>query len=136
MNWIIDNWKIVISLFVVAAVFVSLIVGFFKLPSDKQKEKIKEWLIWACIEAEKELQSGTGQLKLRNVWDMFCKIPAFSFVAKIITFETFSEWVSDALEAAKKMLITNYALAEYVYGGAADLEIEKLMKQLNIQEGE
>ena len=57
------------------------------MPTNEQLKKVKEWLLWAVAEAEKELGSGTGQLKLRYVYDMF--IVKFPSLAKIISFETF-----------------------------------------------
>jgi len=130
MNWIMENIHVVVVFVVIAATIISALLGFFKLPGDKQKAKIKEWLIWACIEAEKALQSGTGQLKLRDVWNRFCQVPAFSFIAKLISFDTFSLWVADALKEAKTMLMGNSSLAEYVYGENYKTQIDKLKEQV------
>ena len=134
MTWLIENWMVVFGLAVAVIIAVLVVYRFFGLPTEKQVEKIKEWLIWACIEAERALQSGTGQLKLRQVYDMFCAVPAFTWVAKLISFELFSEWVSDALATAKEMMINNKALAEYVYGENADAEIKKIKEQLENQQ--
>lgn len=41
------------------------------MPSDKQLNKVREWLLYAVTKAEKELGGGTGQIKLRYVYDMF-----------------------------------------------------------------
>ncbi|MEY8265069.1 hypothetical protein AALA79_01630 [Lachnospiraceae bacterium 64-25] len=133
MNWIIENWFLVVALAAAAGVTIWAVCRFLGLPTDKQVEKIKEWLVWACIEAERELQSGTGQLKLRQVYDAFCAVPAFSAAAKLISFETFSEWVKDALKEAKTMLTKNYNLATYVYGDKADEEVNKIRKQLEAE---
>lgn len=130
MNWLIENWMCIFGIAVAVILSVLFVYRFFGMPTEKQKEKIKEWLVWACIEAEKALQSGTGQLKLRQVYDMFCAVPAFTWVAKLISFEIFSEWVSDALITAKEMLINNKALAVYVYGENAQTEVEKLREQM------
>ena len=130
MTWLIENWFLLVAIAAALGVSVWAVYRFFGLPTEKQREKVKEWLIWACIEAERALQSGTGQLKLRQVYDMFCAVPAFTWVAKIISFELFSEWVSDALATAKEMMINNKALAEYVYGEYADAEIKKIKEQL------
>lgn len=135
MNWIIENWFLVVGLAAVAGIAIWAVCRFFRLPTDKQAEKIKEWLVWACIEAERKLQSGTGQLKLRQVYDAFCAVPAFSVAAKIISFETFSAWVKDALIEAKKMLTKNYNLALYVYGENAFEEVDKIRKQLENTDG-
>lgn len=134
MTWLIENWMVVFGLAVAVILAVLVVYRFFGLPTEKQVEKIKEWLIWACIEAERALQSGTGQLKLRQVYDMFCAVPAFTWVAKLISFELFSEWVSDALVTAKEMMINNKALAEYVYGNKANVEVKKIKDQLENQQ--
>lgn len=130
MNWIVENWYIVVALAIAVGVAAGLIYRFLGLPTEKQKAKVKEWLVWACIEAERALRSGIGQLKLRQVYDMFCAVPAFTWVARVVSFELFSDWVADALVIAKKMLISNQALAEYVYGEYAETEVEKLKEQL------
>lgn len=130
MKWFIENWYIAVALGVAVGVGVGLIYRFLGLPTEKQKAKVKEWLVWACIEAERALRSGIGQLKLRQVYDMFCAVPAFTWVARVVSFELFSDWVADALIIAKKMLINNQALAEYVYGEQAQIEVAKIKEQL------
>lgn len=130
MKVIIENGVFIASLVVTVAVTALIIYQFFLLPTDKQKEKVKEWLVWACIEAEKALQTGTGQAKLRKVYDAFIAVRAFSWVAKIISFNTFSVYVSEALVEAKKMIINSRSLAEYVYGEFAEIEVEKLREQV------
>jgi len=130
MEWIIDNWFVVVGLIAVVVAVILAVFRFFKMPNDKQKAKVKEWLIWACIEAEKALQSGTGKLKLREVWNKFVSIPAFSFIAKTISFEEFETWVTEALIIVKNMLINNPSLAAYVYGDNASQEVEKIKQQL------
>lgn len=134
MNWLVDNWYLVVAGLALLAFVIYCIYTFFGMPTEKQIAKVKEWLIWACIEAEKALQSGTGQLKLRQVYDMFCAVPAFTWVAKIISFETFSDWVSDALATVKEMLATNKSLAKYVYGDNAEKEVAKIKEQLGEKE--
>lgn len=130
MNWLIENWFLVVALVACGAVGIWFVIRFLGMPTEKQKAKVKEWLIWACIEAEWALQSGTGQLKLREVWNMFCAVPAFTWVARAITFEQFSVWVSDALVEAKKMLVNNSTIAKRVYGENADEEVKKIKDQL------
>ena len=63
-------------------------------------------------EAEKELGSGTGQLKLRYVYDLF--LQRFPAVAKRISFETFSYWVDRALIDMREMLSKNKAIYRMV----------------------
>lgn len=130
MKAVVENWAIIVSIVVTVAVAALAIYQFFLLPTDKQKEKVKEWLVWACIEAEKALQSGTGQAKLRRVYNAFIAVRAFSWLARIISFDTFSAYVSEALAEAKKMIINSESLAVYVYGEHAETEVEKLREQV------
>ena len=133
MNWLVDNWYLVVAGLVVLAFVIYCLYTFFGMPTEKQIAKVKEWLIWACIEAEKALQSGTGQLKLRQVYDAFCSVPAFTWIAKVVSFDLFSVWVSDALVEVKQMLINNKTLAEYVYGKSkAESEVKKIKEQLGV----
>ena len=85
-----------------------------------QKNKVIEWLKWAVAEAEKLLGSGTGQLKLRQVYDWFVeKVP---FVAAVVPFRVFSAWVDTALETMREWLGSNKNVAGYI-GGDSDADI-------------
>lgn len=79
-----------------------------------QKQKVKEWLKWAVSEAEKMLGSGTGQLKLRLVYDWF--VEKFPVVSAVLPFKVFSAWVDTALETMRKWLDENKQLAGYIGG--------------------
>lgn len=115
--WLVENWFILVG--VLAVVCVAVVAGykFAGLPTAKQIETIKEWLLYACIQAEKELGGGTGQLKLRYVWDLF--IARFPYMTKVVSFEMFSGWVDTALEEMRMMLTQNKAIQEVVKGDAA-----------------
>ena len=130
LDWLVANWFLVVALIACIAMVICLVIRFLGLPTEEQNDKVKEWLVWACIEAERELQSGTGQLKLRKVYNVFCAVPVFTWVARTITFNMFSEWVSDALVTMKKMLVSNAALAEYVYGDNSTVQIAYLKQQM------
>lgn len=131
MNNLINDWYIYMAILAVVVVAIWLVYRFFCLPTEKQLAKVKEWLIWAIIEAEKALQSGTGKLKLRSVYNTFLSIPSFSWLARIISFEEFSNMVDEALDTVKNMLMTNPSLAEYVYSDKAKEEVEKLKEKQN-----
>jgi hypothetical protein len=73
---------------------------------------VKEWLLYAVIQAEKDLGSGTGQIKLRYVWDMFLK--TFPALASVVSFEMFSALVDEALEQMRHLLATNKDIEAYV----------------------
>lgn len=130
MNTLINDWYIYMAILAVVVVAIWLVYRFFCLPTEKQLVKVTEWLVWACIKAESELQSGTGKIKLRKVYDAFVSINSFSWIARIISFEKFSEMVKDALKEMKKNLIENPKLAEYVYGDNWETEVEKLKEQI------
>lgn len=133
MEWLIENWFLIVALLSCVAVAICFVVRFLGMPTEKQKKKVREWMIWACIKAEKNLQSKKGKLKLREVYNMFCAVPAFKWVAIIISFEEFEEWLDDALIEAKQMLISNKTLAEYVYGkDNATAEVAKIKEQIGV----
>lgn len=131
MEWFIDNWFIVVGLLALVTVVVWVVYTFFGLPTSTQIKKIKEWLLYAVVLAEAELGSGTGQLKLRFVYDMF--MDKFPMVAKIISFETFGKWVEEALEVMRHLLATNKALAALVEPVELT-ELEKLAASQGITE--
>lgn len=114
MKWIIENWYILIALLAIVALFALGWVKFLKLPNSKQIEALKQWLIYACMEAEKILGSKTGLLKLRYVYDLF--VGKFPWLAQIITFEYFSSLVDEALETVRKQLESNTAIKNLVKG--------------------
>lgn len=112
MSWLIDNWYVVVGLLAVLVCAGFAIYKFFGLPTEKQIACIKEWLKYAVAMAEKELGSGTGQLKLRYVYDMF--VDKFPSVSKIIPFETFSTWVDEALVWLENQLGKNNSISQYI----------------------
>ncbi|KXL54428.1 hypothetical protein CLNEO_05340 [Anaerotignum neopropionicum] len=117
MTWLVENWFIVFGIFAIAVIAAVAVYRFYGLPSKKQIETIKEWLLYACIQAETALGGGTGQLKLRYVYDLF--ITRFPAVAKVISFNVFSGWVDAALEQMKTLLQQNKAIQEVVRGETA-----------------
>lgn len=133
MRIIVEYWYVIIAATAAIITVGGLVYNFIGLPRKEQQNKVKEWLVWACIEAEKSLKTGTGQLKLRKVYDSFISIPSFSWVAKLISFETFSSWVDSALVKAKMMIINNVDLAKYVYGDNYTTEVAKLKEQVGIE---
>lgn len=91
------------------------IYTFIKKPRAEQLEKLKEWLLWAVIEAEKELGSKTGEIKLRRVYDLF--ITTFPWLARIISFETFHAYVNEALDKMERLIVENKKIAAFVERG-------------------
>lgn len=94
--------------------FIISVVKFIQLSKDKKIEIISEWLLLAVVQAEKELGGGTGQIKLRYVYDMF--ISKFKYVSMWISFNQFSAMVDIALDKMRKMLSDNTNLKSYING--------------------
>lgn len=107
-----ENWFVIVAILACAAAGGYTVYAFVKMPSDKQLNKVREWLLYAVTKAEQKLGGGTGKLKLRYVYNMF--VTKFTWIAKVIPFETFSDMVDDALEEMRKMLEENVAVQELV----------------------
>ncbi|HEX3023007.1 MAG TPA: hypothetical protein VHP81_11520 [Lachnospiraceae bacterium] len=69
----------------------------------------KEWLVWACTEAEKQLGAGTGELKLKFAYNLAIK--TFPVLAKLIPYQLFSILIKKALEKMKSMIESNEKIA-------------------------
>jgi hypothetical protein len=92
---------------------------YFKYPTKEQLECVSEWLLHAVTNAEISLGSGTGALKLRQVYDMF--VTRFPTIARRLPFSVFSDMVDDALVVMRDMLEKNHAARELVEGQAKQL---------------
>ena len=84
------------ALTVVAVVMLIVAVKVFG------EQKVRNWLVWAVGKAEQEFGSGTGQLKLRSVYNQF--IARFPKLSTFITFKRFSALVDEALDILSDML--------------------------------
>lgn len=104
INWLAQNWQYILFF---ALVILICIYGVMT-------GKVKEWLKWAVAEAEYYLGSGTGQLKLRHVYDMF--VDTYPVFSKIVPFDIFSKWVDLALEWLAEQLEKNPNIANYIKG--------------------
>jgi len=114
MKWLVDNWSFLVVVACAIVVVIAYVKKFVALPSEEQLAKVKQWLLYAVVEAEKQYQGGTGALKLRAVYNEFCKV--FPSLVPIISFDTFSLLVDDALEYMKHLLETNKDVERYVEG--------------------
>lgn len=104
---------LVVALVAVLAICFVATFKWLGKPTAEQIANIKQWLLYAVIEAEQELGGGTGQLKLRQVYDM--AIQRFKWLS-VIPFDTFSVWVDEALAEMKKMLAENEKIKELIEG--------------------
>lgn len=104
MTWLAENWYyIVFALLCLGVMLYGLTCG-----------KAKEWLKYAVCYAEEILGSGTGQLKLRYVYDMF--IEQFPMLATFLPFDIFSKWVDLALEWMREQLEKNASIKAVIEG--------------------
>ena len=112
MEWLINH----IDAIIVAAVLIAggciYIFKFSSLSREERYKQIKAWLLQAVLFAEKEFGGKTGKLKLSYVYDLFCK--TFPWLARIIPFSMFSEFVDQVLEEARELLENNKAIAAFV----------------------
>ena len=115
MDFLINYWWTIVVGIAAIAVVVYAIYAFAKRPTSEQIQKVKECLLYAVTEAEKELGGGTGQIKLRYVYDMF--LSKFPFLTKVISFDMFSTLVDEVLEKFRTLLETNPKLKDYVESG-------------------
>ena len=98
MNW---YWYVIIAVAAIAMLFATYkIFGI---------NKIREWLLIAVTQAEGKFGSGTGQLKLVYVYDLF--ITKFPKLQAIIPYKLFTILVDQALVIMRKML-ENEKIAE------------------------
>ena len=107
-----DNIMMIILIVVVLCAIAYCIYEFYNLGKEKQIEMVKEWLLLAVLEAERALGSGTGQVKLRFVYDLF--IDKFKYLSLVISFEQFSMLVDDALDVMRDMISNNKQVGQYV----------------------
>lgn len=107
IEFILNYWHyiLIITLFVIGLIFFII----------NQRKNIKEWLLYAVIEAEKELGSKTGQIKLRQVYNAF--VTTFPIISKVLKFEYFSKLVDLSLVEMKKLIETNANCKGYVERG-------------------
>ena len=105
------NGGVILGLIILAVLVGIMAYNFGKQDKETKIANIKQWLKLAVVEAEKALGSGTGQLKLRYVYDLAVK--QFPWIVTLVTFEIFSEWVDEALDWMRDQLKQNSAIEGY-----------------------
>lgn len=111
MKFMVENWYILFALFILFAAAAWAVVAFFRRPTAQQIHNFKQWLRFAVVEAEKKLGAGTGQLKLRTVYDW--AVSKFPWVGLLVDFDDFALWVDEALDWMANALM-NEQLQSYV----------------------
>lgn len=109
------------SIYVIILLLVFLVGGIMSviqyrgLSKEQKYAQIQGWLLQAVLLAEREFGSGTGRLKLSAVYDKFCG--RFPWLARVISFPTFSVYVDDTLIEMKEILGKNNAIASIIERG-------------------
>lgn len=114
MRWFVENWFVVVLAVSVVVMVVLYVKKFLSAPTDEQLEAVRNWLLIAVTEAEKQFGSGTGALKLRAVYAEFCKV--FPYLTDVIPFVFFSAMVDEVLVSMRHLLETNDNIKSYVEG--------------------
>lgn len=112
MEWIANYWPLLIAFIAILVVIIFVIYKFAKQPRPEQLKKVREWLLYAVTAAQKQFGSGTGQIKLRYVYDKF--LTKFPALITVVSFELFSNLVDEALVKFKEILETNNMIQKYV----------------------
>ena len=107
-----DNIIITIGIIIIVGAAAYALYYFMNLSKDKQIQMVKEWLLLAVIEAEKALGSGTGQVKLRYVYDLF--LSKFKYLSLVISFSQFSMLVDEVLDTMRDMITNNKQVEQYI----------------------
>lgn len=118
MTFMYNYWFLIIAGIAVVSVVSIKVYNWLKKPNNEQLEQVRQWLIYAVAKAEKELGSGTGELKLRYVYNMF--IAKFPAIALFISFETFAEMVNKALEELEGLIAENSNIKDLIIKGSED----------------
>lgn len=107
-----EIWVMWILLGMMAVIAAIEIYDFKRMTPAEKEAQVKAWLLGAVIWAEAKYGSGTGRVKLSEVWSRFCvELP---WLAKLMSFERFAELVDGVLAEMRGMLATNKRVQEII----------------------
>ena len=106
---IINNFAFWIVLFVVCFGLGMFLDKFIKKSKEQKMQMVKDWLLYAIAMAEKELGSGTGRIKLGQVYEQFLLV--FPQLQRLISFDTFAKMVDDVLAEFAELVKENVVIA-------------------------
>ena len=106
MEFIINYWYLIITALAILVMAILFIVDFAKKSPKEKLESVKQWAIYACALAQAHLGSGTGQLKMRETYNMF--LQTFPTLAQVISFDTYKNTAEMALTELKEILKEDY----------------------------
>ena len=112
MEWLIENWYVIVGLMATTSFITYKIVVFIKMPHADKRQLLMSALQGMVAEAERELGKSTGVLKLRKVYSQ--ALAVFPWIAEVYTFEQFEGLVNQALDWMKEQASKNPAFKEYI----------------------
>lgn len=130
MKWVMDNWSLLVVVLSTIIVIAIRVANYLKL-SDEEKaatnskhrdatlKALSDWLLIAVTEAEKDLGSGTGKLKLRAVYEKAISLFGPE-LADMITLEQLDQLLQVPLEQMRNMLDSNANIRDYVDNGGTN----------------
>ncbi len=98
-------------MYMLSLVLLAVSLVFFLLV---RRKNIIEYLVCACAQAEMTYGSGTGYLKLREVYTDF--VNSYPWLSVILPFDYFSSLVDKALKKLNEKLAENEEICEIVVG--------------------
>lgn len=105
----INNFAFWIVLFVICFAVGMFLDKFIKKSREEKIQVVKNWLLYAVAMAEKELGSGTGRIKLGQVYEQFLLV--FPQLQRVISFDMFAKLVDDVLIQFQELVEENVTIA-------------------------
>ena len=96
----------------IVALIIAAVLGILTVLTIFGVKNAKEWLLFAVIEAEKQLGSDTGAIKLRVVYDQF--LEKFPVLRMWVSFNLFSKMVDKALDKMQTLAESKGAINDYI----------------------
>lgn len=110
MNWIMNNYHIILIAIIILLGIYGVCVRFLKLTPSEQKRRINLILFNACRKAETELGSKTGKAKRAQVYAAFRQ--QMPIISLFLSEEQYDACLDKALEELKEWFAKNAVAAE------------------------
>ena len=105
----INNFAFWIVLFVICFALGMFLGKFVKKSREEKIQVVKNWLLYAVAMAERELGSGTGRIKLGQVYEQFLLV--FPQLQHVISFDMFTKLVDEVLVQFQELIEENVTIA-------------------------
>lgn len=126
LTFVAEWWPMIVALGAAIGIAAIRVINYLRMSKEEQEAAVKahkdallkavtDWLLRGVTEAEKELGSETGKLKLRAVYERAIELFGPEF-AQLVSLEQFDRMIQAPLEEMRKMLGANVNAREYVKG--------------------